>query len=174
MLSKEPSLEYTDSTGIDLHQFLVNTLNSNPRDRMMLLKLEQEMVDYITSSSPFKKFPHMSSYHRMLVHRVAAYFGMEHNVDQTGKAVIINRTCSTRIPEQRFLDDLQDKGEEVQWKAILKRDNSSDDKARHQLSREDRLNKSMEEREEEYQRARDRIFKQEPAHSQEIVHKQSR
>lgn len=39
----------------------------------------------------------MSSYHRMLVHRVAAYFGMEHNVDQTGKSVIINRTSSTRM-----------------------------------------------------------------------------
>lgn len=49
------------------------------------------------SLSPFKKFPHMSSYHRMLVHRVAAYFGMEHNVDQTGKSVIINRTSGTRM-----------------------------------------------------------------------------
>ena len=47
--------------------------------------------------SPFKKFPQMSSYHRMLVHRVAAYFGMEHNVDQSGKSVIINRTGSTRM-----------------------------------------------------------------------------
>uniref|UniRef100_A0A7N8X636 cAMP-regulated phosphoprotein, 21 n=1 Tax=Mastacembelus armatus TaxID=205130 RepID=A0A7N8X636_9TELE len=96
-LSKESSVEYTDSTGIDLHQFIVDTLNSNPRDRMMLLKLEQDMIDFITSNSPFKKFPHMSSYHRMLVHRVAAYFGMEHNVDQTGKSVIINRTSSTRM-----------------------------------------------------------------------------
>ena len=46
----EPSLEYTDSTGIDLHQFLVATLNSNPRDRMTLLKLEQDMIDFITSN----------------------------------------------------------------------------------------------------------------------------
>lgn len=45
----ESSVEYTDSTGIDLHQFIVDTLNSNPRDRMMLLKLEQDMIDYITS-----------------------------------------------------------------------------------------------------------------------------
>uniref|UniRef100_I3J202 R3H domain-containing protein n=1 Tax=Oreochromis niloticus TaxID=8128 RepID=I3J202_ORENI len=125
----QSSVEYTDSTGIDLHQFIVDTLNSNPRDRMMLLKLEQEMTDFITSNSPFKKFPHMSSYHRMLVHRVAAYFGMEHNVDQTGKSVIINRTSSTRIPEERFVDKVhKDKSEEIQqWKIILKRDNSSDD-----------------------------------------------
>uniref|UniRef100_A0A4W6CXV2 R3H domain-containing protein n=1 Tax=Lates calcarifer TaxID=8187 RepID=A0A4W6CXV2_LATCA len=97
LLLSESSVEYTDSTGIDLHQFIIDTLNSNPRDRMMLIKLEQDMIDFITSNSPFKKFPHMSSYHRMLVHRVAAYFGMEHNVDQTGKSVIINRTSNTRI-----------------------------------------------------------------------------
>uniref|UniRef100_A0A3B4X4S1 R3H domain-containing protein n=1 Tax=Seriola lalandi dorsalis TaxID=1841481 RepID=A0A3B4X4S1_SERLL len=161
-LSLSLSVEYTDSTGIDLHQFIVDTLNSNPRDRMMLLKLEQDMIDFITSNSPFKKFPHMSSYHRMLVHRVAAYFGMEHNVDQTGKSVIINRTKSTRIPEQRFLDEVhKDKAEEIHcWKIILKRDSSSDDQTRLHPLRE-KQSKSMEEREEEYQRARERIFNQE-------------
>ncbi|XP_029976308.1 cAMP-regulated phosphoprotein 21 isoform X2 [Salarias fasciatus] len=174
-LSKEPSVEYTDSTGIDLHQFIVDTLNSNPRDRMMLLKLEQDMIDFITSNSSFKKFPHMSSYHRMLVHRVAAYFGMEHNVDQTGKSVIINRTSSTRIPEQRFLEEVhKDKAEEIQqWKTILKRDNSSDDQSRLHPLRE-KQGKSMEEREEEYQRARERIFRKEPSCTQESAHAETR
>lgn len=48
-------------------------------------------------SNHYKKFPQMSSYQRMLVHRVAAYFGMDHNVDQTGKSVIINKTSNTRM-----------------------------------------------------------------------------
>lgn len=48
-------------------------------------------------SNQYKKFPQMTSYHRMLLHRVAAYFGMDHNVDQTGKAVIINKTGNTRM-----------------------------------------------------------------------------
>jgi len=39
----------------------------------------------------------MSSYHRMLVHRVAAFFGLEHNVDESGKAVIVNRSSCTRM-----------------------------------------------------------------------------
>ncbi|MEJ1285866.1 cyclic AMP-regulated phosphoprotein 21 [Cricetulus griseus] len=78
MLSKDCSQEYTDSTGIDLHEFLINTLKNN-------------------SSNHYKKFPQMSSYQRMLVHRVAAYFGLDHNVDQTGKSVIINKTSSTRM-----------------------------------------------------------------------------
>ncbi|KAG7268852.1 hypothetical protein CRUP_011301, partial [Coryphaenoides rupestris] len=110
-------------------QFITDTLNSNPRDRMALLKLEHDMIDFINSNSPFKKFPQMSSYHRMLVHRVAAYFGMEHNVDQTGKAIIINQTVGTRIPEQRFLQQIHEekKVEAQQWKAILTRDNSSEE-----------------------------------------------
>lgn len=91
----------------------------------MLLKLEQDMTDFMTDNrylsmhvfhgletdtfvmrynvflfslcSSYKKFPQMSSYHRMLVHRVAAYFGLEHNVDHSGKAVIINKTCNSRM-----------------------------------------------------------------------------
>ncbi|XP_059101413.1 R3H domain-containing protein 2 isoform X12 [Peromyscus eremicus] len=130
MLSRDSSQEYTDSTGIDLHEFLVNTLKKNPRDRMMLLKLEQEILEFINdNNNQFKKFPQMTSYHRMLLHRVAAYFGMDHNVDQTGKAVIINKTSNTRIPEQRFSEHIKDeKNAEFQQRFILKRDDASMDR----------------------------------------------
>uniref|UniRef100_A0A7M4FBD0 R3H domain containing 2 n=1 Tax=Crocodylus porosus TaxID=8502 RepID=A0A7M4FBD0_CROPO len=127
MLSRDSSQEYTDSTGIDLHEFLVNTLKKNPRDRMMLLKLEQEILEFISdNNNQFKKFPQMTSYHRMLLHRVAAYFGMDHNVDQTGKAVIINKTGNTRIPEQRFSEHIKDeKSAEFPQRFILKRDDAT-------------------------------------------------
>ena len=45
----------------------------------------------------FLKFPQMTSYHRMLVHRIAAFFGLDHNVDQSGKCVVVNRTANTRM-----------------------------------------------------------------------------
>lgn len=101
---------------------------------MILLKMEQEIIDFIgDNNNHYKKFPQMSSYQRMLVHRVAAYFGLDHNVDQTGKSVIINKTSNTRIPEQRFCEHLKDeKGEESQKRFILKRDNSSIDKEDNQ------------------------------------------
>nr|XP_055073262.1 R3H domain-containing protein 2 isoform X6 [Misgurnus anguillicaudatus] len=164
-LSRDPSQEYTDSTGIDLHEFLVNTLKNNPRDRMMLLKLEQDILDFISNiDSQKRKFPPMTSYHRMLLHRVAAYFGLDHNVDQTGKAVIINKTCNTRIPDQKFSEHFKDdKSDDFQKRYILKRDNSSldqDDGRLRMRLKDDRRSKSIEEREEEYQRARDRIFAQ--------------
>ncbi|XP_032871611.1 R3H domain-containing protein 2 isoform X5 [Amblyraja radiata] len=170
MLSRDSSQEYTDSTGIDLHEFLVNTLKNNPRDRMMLLKLEQEILEFISDdNNQYKKFPQMTSYHRMLLHRVAAYFGMDHNVDQTGKAVIINKTINTRIPEQRFSDHIKDeKSMDFQKRFILKRDDASLDKDDNQMRvplRDDRRSKSIEEREEEYQRVRDRIFARESSYN---------
>ncbi|KAM6176711.1 cAMP-regulated phosphoprotein 21 isoform 4-T4 [Erethizon dorsatum] len=181
MLSKECSQEYTDSTGIDLHEFLINTLKNNSRDRMFLLKMEQEIIDFIgDNNNHYKKFPQMSSYQRMLVHRVAAYFGLDHNVDQTGKSVIISKTSSTRIPEQRFCEHLKDeKGEESQKRFILKRDNSSIDKEDNQKNRmhpfrDDRRSKSIEEREEEYQRVRERIFAHDSVCSQESLFVENR
>ncbi|XP_027782181.1 R3H domain-containing protein 2 isoform X9 [Marmota flaviventris] len=142
MLSRDSSQEYTDSTGIDLHEFLVNTLKKNPRDRMMLLKLEQEILEFINdNNNQFKKFPQMTSYHRMLLHRVAAYFGMDHNVDQTGKAVIINKTSNTRIPEQRFSEHIKDeKNAEFQQRFILKRDDASMDRDDNQTGQNGYLN----------------------------------
>jgi len=69
----------------------------------------------------------MSSYQRMLVHRVAAYFGMDHNVDQTGNAVIVNRTKNTRLPDTKFRDHIRDEllFPEEPRRSILKRDSSS-------------------------------------------------
>uniref|UniRef100_A0A4W3HLB7 R3H domain containing 1 n=1 Tax=Callorhinchus milii TaxID=7868 RepID=A0A4W3HLB7_CALMI len=119
------SQEYTDSTGIDLHEFLVNTLKNNPRDRMMLLKLEQEILDFISNNKPDQKF-------------------CEHIKD--------------------------DKSDDFQKRYILKRDNSSIDKDDNQIRirlRDGRRSKSIEEREEEYQRVRDRIFAPDSSFSQD-------
>ncbi|KAG8550706.1 hypothetical protein GDO81_022539 [Engystomops pustulosus] len=139
---------------------------------MMLLKLEQDILDFIsTNEVQRKKFPPMTSYHRMLLHRVAAYFGLDHNVDQSGKSVIVNKTSNTRIPDQKFEEHIKDeKSMDFQKRYILKRDNSSLDKDDNQMRmrlKDDRRSKSIEEREEEYQRARERIFAQESLCSQE-------
>ncbi|XP_026529696.1 R3H domain-containing protein 2 isoform X5 [Notechis scutatus] len=133
---------------------------------MMLLKLEQEILEFINdNNNQFKKFPQMTSYHRMLLHRVAAYFGMDHNVDQTGKAVIINKTGNTRIPEQRFSEHIKDeKNTDFPQRFILKRDDTSIDRDDNQIRiplQDGRRSKSIEEREEEYQRVRERIFARE-------------
>lgn len=63
----------------------------------MLLKLEKDFTEFINDKKKkCFKYEQMTSYHRMLVHRVAAYFGLDHNVDSTGKAVVISKTPSSR------------------------------------------------------------------------------
>uniref|UniRef100_A0A3Q0SM10 R3H domain-containing protein n=1 Tax=Amphilophus citrinellus TaxID=61819 RepID=A0A3Q0SM10_AMPCI len=65
----------------------------------------------------------------MLLHRVAAYFGMDHNVDPSGKSVVINKTTNTRIPDQKFSEHIKDdRADDFQKRYILKRDNSSFDR----------------------------------------------
>lgn len=177
-LSRDGSFEYTDSTGTDLHDFIIKTLK-NPRDRKFLMKLEQDFLNFIREPLMFLHYPPMTSYHRMIVHRVAAYFGMDHNVDQqTGKSVIINKTMNTRIPESRFLELIpREESEDLEGavpRLILKRQNTpSDDSTPPKIdspvlihSMEDKRSKSIEEREEEYHKARERIFNQDSISSQ--------
>uniref|UniRef100_A0A8C0G9Y4 R3H domain containing 2 n=1 Tax=Chelonoidis abingdonii TaxID=106734 RepID=A0A8C0G9Y4_CHEAB len=123
-------------TGVGLQEPASWVLTAGTQDRMMLLKLEQEILEFISdNNNQFRKFPQMTSYHRMLLHRVAAYFGMDHNVDQTGKAVIINKTSNTRIPEQRFSEHIKDeKNVDFPQRFILKRDDASMDRDDNQVS----------------------------------------
>lgn len=155
--------QYTDSTGIDLTQFIISTLNKNSKDRMLMLKLETEMTSLVRDTKKsHHKFPQMSSYHRMLVHRVAAYFGLDHNVDQTGNCVIVNKTKTTRLPDMKFKDHVPEEliltTTSEPRRLILKRESCSCDSADRLSENSSRRSKSIEEREEEYERAKRRIF----------------
>ncbi|CDW51966.1 R3H domain containing protein [Trichuris trichiura] len=81
--------KFTDSTGTDLEQFIISTLHKNAKDRQLLLETERELVAFIRDASKRShRFAPMTSYNRMIVHRVAAFFGLHHNVDQLGTAVV--------------------------------------------------------------------------------------
>ncbi|KQS43527.1 protein encore isoform X5 [Drosophila erecta] len=161
-ISRENSSEqYTDYGGTDLLVFFRDTLNKNLKDRNLLLKIEKDLIDFVQENSRGceYRFPPASSYNRMLIHRTAAFFGMEHNVDtETQQCVIVAVAKNTRIPEIRFQSLVRDDAR----KSILKRDTHSFDEVRQSpylcpLSL-DRKAKSFEEREEDYDRARSRIF----------------
>ncbi|VBB25181.1 unnamed protein product [Acanthocheilonema viteae] len=118
--------DYTDSTGINLLSFITCTLHKNSKDRHMLLQLEQHMTKLIKDSTRnSQKFPAMSSYNRMLVHRVAAFFGLDHNVDQNGTAVVVNKTSHTRLPDIDFLSLIQGDVYTDEPRRILRRDAQS-------------------------------------------------
>lgn len=37
---------------------------------------------------------------------MAAFFGLDHNVDQSGNCVIVNKTKNTRLPDLKFRDHI--------------------------------------------------------------------
>lgn len=114
----------------------------------------------------------------MLVHRVSAFFGMDHNVDGNGSAVVVCKTKGTRIPDIKFGDYIKDALlPHEPKKSILKRDSASLDESNNPLDLKDRSpdrqilvnsrSKSFEEREERYQKTRARIFNQDSTSSAE-------
>merc|ERR1719516_151349 len=112
----------------------------------------------------------MSSYHRMLVHRVAAYFGLDHNVDQSGNSVIVNKTKNTRLPDMKFKDHIVEDAVSssnennplpVTKLKLMKRESCSCESGDRLSDSNSRRSKSIEEREEEYEKAKRRIFNNE-------------
>ncbi|XP_070499136.1 protein encore isoform X5 [Chironomus tepperi] len=160
-ISRDSSSEqFVDQNGIDLVQFFKETLNKNAKDRNMLMKIERDLSQLAVDQTgrTFIKFPPMSSYNRMLVHRTAAYFGMDHNVDSTQQCVIASTTKDTRIPDIRFKTLIRDTFSEEPRKSILKREAHSFEDYRQggllsvQRSILNRKAKSFEERDEEYEK----------------------
>ena len=71
-----------------------------------MLTTEQAILQHLGNplmTGPLR-VPTSSSYHRMLVHRIGAYFGMDHTTDSGESAVLLQRSPRTRLPELRFKD----------------------------------------------------------------------
>ena len=105
---------YNDFSGIDTESFITTTLRNNPKDRILLLTLEKLFQQFIQNEeqtshqfqamnscmkkkvSAIKKFFFFNIDERMIVHRVAAFFGLDHNVDKNGQAIVVTKTANTR------------------------------------------------------------------------------
>lgn len=120
----------------------------------------------------------MNTFNRMLVHRVAAFFGLDHSVEKrTPDCVTVTKCEKTRIPDMKFeevpvsaeaVNHTSDNHVVVEPKQVLKRSDGkgasfekSPDRRNNSSSRNDNGMKksgSYEERQVRYQHARDRIF----------------
>ncbi|KAK4219311.1 hypothetical protein QBC37DRAFT_154687 [Rhypophila decipiens] len=70
-----------------------------PKDRFFLLKLEQQVIDFVQDSKePFMDLPPCNSFCRMLTHKLADYYHMTHSFEAVAGAVRIYRTPFCRIP----------------------------------------------------------------------------
>lgn len=95
-LSNIEQVGYTDNSGNDVRAFVYEKLQ-DPKLRTFLLSIEEDIRAFLADNKLQSKVcPPMTSYYRMVIHRVAAYFGLEHNVDASGKSVII-----TKVPNAK-------------------------------------------------------------------------
>lgn len=69
------------------------------KDRFNLLKMEQQVIEFVENSKePFMDFPPNNTFWRMLTHKLADYYHMTHSYEAVSGAVRIYRTPFCRIP----------------------------------------------------------------------------
>lgn len=162
--------------GID--ELLLRALQ-NPRDRSLMLRLDAELERFMNDKTASRlEFPPMSSYQRLIVHRVADYFRLQHlaiDKEPGKRGVVLMKDPHSRIPAKRFAElvarqqqapkkvkILMRKGERQQAQETPKPTNAERD-----ADAEDEA-KMLEKREEEYAKARARIF-EESKESEEVA-----
>ncbi|EGR47726.1 uncharacterized protein TRIREDRAFT_63620, partial [Trichoderma reesei QM6a] len=70
-----------------------------PRDRLFLLRLEKDVIDFVQDSKePYIDLPPSNSFCRMLTHKLADYYHMTHSYERNLGAVRIFRTPFCRVP----------------------------------------------------------------------------
>ena len=71
----------------------------SPKDRFFLLRLEEDIIRFIkTSSEPKMELPPCNSFCRLLAHKLADYYALTHFVDNAVSSVTLYRTPYCRIP----------------------------------------------------------------------------
>nr|XP_016485042.1 PREDICTED: R3H domain-containing protein 2-like [Nicotiana tabacum] len=152
-------------------QFLREALQ-NPRERLSVLRMEQDVEKFIRDPGrqqmEFQQLP--TSYLRLAAHRVAQHYSLQSMVlldnslpDGSGSRIIVRKTSECRMPLIRLADipvNLPQGDTGVVKVAIKQRPQKGSQFAGSSNSNSSKGNsaKSVEERKEEYNRARARIF----------------
>ncbi|EEF37398.1 uncharacterized protein LOC8285657 [Ricinus communis] len=152
-------------------QFLRDALN-NPRERLSILRMEQDVEKFIRDPTQqqleFQQLP--TSYLRLAAHRVAQHYSLQSMVlldnnlpDGSGSRIIVRKTSECRLPSIRLADipvNLPSEDSGVVKVAIKQRPQKRSQSANNSNSNSSKANnsKSVEERKEEYNKARARIF----------------
>ncbi|XP_043703152.1 R3H domain-containing protein 2-like isoform X2 [Telopea speciosissima] len=163
---------FSENVIYQVDQFLQEALQ-NPRERLSILRMEQDVEKFIRDPTQqqmeFQQLP--TSYLRLAAHRVAQHYYLQSMVildnnlpDGSGSRIVVCKTSEFRLPPIRLADipvNLPQEDINNVFKVAIKQRpqkrtqavnslNSHSSKASH--------SKSVEERKEEYNRARARIF----------------
>ncbi|XP_075643943.1 uncharacterized protein LOC142615129 [Castanea sativa] len=152
-------------------QFLREAIQ-NPRERLSILRMEQDVERFIRDPTQqqleFQQLP--TSYLRLAAHRVAQHYSLQSMVlldnslpDGTGSRIIVRKTSDCRLPLIRLADipvNLPSEDGGVVKVAIKQRPQKRSPISGNANSNSLKSGgaKSVEERKEEYNRARARIF----------------
>ncbi|KAJ4970901.1 hypothetical protein NE237_004000 [Protea cynaroides] len=153
-------------------QFLREALQ-NPRERLSILRMEQDVEKFIRDPTQqqmeFQQLP--TSYLRLAAHRVAQHYDLQSMVvldnnlpDCSGSRIIVRKTSECRLPPIRLADIPINLPQEDSNNAIKVAIKQRPQKRTHAVnsanlhSSKSNHSKSVEERKEEYNRARARIF----------------
>ncbi|XP_027363424.1 R3H domain-containing protein 2-like isoform X2 [Abrus precatorius] len=152
-------------------QFLREAIQ-NPRERLSILRMEQDVENFIRDPNQqqleFKQLP--TSYLRLAAHRVAQHYSLPSMVlldnslpDGSGSRIIVRKTSECKLPVIRLADipvKLSSENNAVMKVAIKQRPQKRNQVLSNANSNsvKNSNSKSVEERKEEYNRARARIF----------------
>lgn len=71
----------------------------NPKDRIFLLQLEQQVIAFVNNSKEqILSLPPSNSFCRLLAHRLGDYYGLSHTADAQSSIVRLGKTENTRLP----------------------------------------------------------------------------
>ncbi|KAI8968390.1 single-stranded nucleic acid binding R3H [Mycotypha africana] len=91
-------------------EFILDLLRK-PQERLFLLKLELQFEAFINDETRLRfDIPNMNSYQRLMVHKLAPYYKLNHYHDAMRKGVYVCKTNLTEMPSVR-LQDVQLKDE---------------------------------------------------------------
>lgn len=147
--------------------FLVEALQ-NPRHRLTILRMELDIQKFFQNSDLQQfEFPHFpTSYLRLAAHRVAQHYGLQtmvqdNVVDGQGAKILVTRTPESKYPAVRLSDvpPKQSDNDKYEKMKIVIQPRPSNNSSKDSESGAKRSPvRTVEERKEEYDRARARIF----------------
>ncbi|KAI9302704.1 single-stranded nucleic acid binding R3H [Cunninghamella echinulata] len=80
-----------------LDEFIIELL-SKPAERLFLLKLEQDLIQFVKNHQMYRlDLPGMNSYQRLMIHKVAPYFNLSHFYDPARQAIFLCKNPYTDV-----------------------------------------------------------------------------
>ncbi|ESQ44414.1 hypothetical protein EUTSA_v10006048mg [Eutrema salsugineum] len=167
--ASETGAAVTGDNGFSVDPFLVEALQ-NPRHRLTILRMELDVQRFLQNLEQqqfeFQHFP--TSYLRLAAHRVANHYGLatavqDSGVDGNENIILVTKTTESRFPAVRLSEiptaKQSENGKFEHMKVSIKtRPSKGSGYGSGELEKKGGHLRSVEERKEEYDRARARIF----------------